>query len=102
MRMMLKATIPCKAGNDAVRNGTLGTTVEKILADIKPEAVYFVADGGDRTCILIFDMKDSSEMPRLAEPFFLSFNSKVTFQPVMTPADLAAGTAGMEGAAKKY
>ncbi len=102
MRMMMKATIPCEAGNAAVRNGTLGTSVEKVLADMKPEAVYFAADGGDRTAFVIFDMQDSSELPKLAEPFFLTFNAKCTFQPVMTPEDLAKAGPAMAAAAKKY
>ena len=33
-----------EAGNAAAKAGTLGSTVEKILADLKPEAAYFFAD----------------------------------------------------------
>jgi hypothetical protein len=33
-----------EAGNAAAKAGTLGTTIEKILADLKPEATYFFAD----------------------------------------------------------
>ncbi len=45
MRMLLKATIPVEAGNAAVSNGTLGATIQKILAELKPEAAYFTEDG---------------------------------------------------------
>ena len=92
MRMLMRVTMDTEKANEAVRNGTLGATVQKILTDLKPEAAYFYADdSGRRTGAVVFDMKDSSEMPALAEPWFLNFNAAVTFRPVMTPADLAKG-----------
>lgn len=96
MRMLMRVSIPVEAGNAAAKAGTLGSTIEKILADIKPEAVYFYADdSGNRCGSLVFDMKDSSQMPALSEPWFLAFNAKVSFRPVMTPADLAKGGPGI-------
>jgi hypothetical protein len=102
MRMLLKATIPVEAGNAAASNGTLGTTIQKILADLKPEAAYFTEDFGERTGWIFFDMKDSSEVPAVAEPWFLAFNAKVTLRPAMNPQDLAAGLQGLEQAVKAY
>lgn len=102
MRMMLKVNIPVEAGNAAIQNGTLGTTMEKILGEIKPEAAYFVADHGMRTGYIFFDMQDSSQIPMLAEPFFLAFNASISIQPAMNPADLAKAMAGMEHAVKSY
>ena len=102
MRMLLKATIPVEAGNAAASNGTLGTTIQKILAEMKPEAAYFTEDGGERTAWIFFDMKDSSELTSLAEPWFLAFNAKVTLRPAMNPQDLAAGLPGMQQAVRTY
>lgn len=102
MRFMLKATIPVEAGNAAITDGSLGHTIQSILEDQKPEAVYFTADGGNRTAYLIIDMQDTSQMPSFAEPWFLAFNASVEAFPVMSPEDLAKGGPSIEAAVKKY
>lgn len=102
MRMMLKVSIPVEAGNDAVRNGTLGSTIQKILADLKPEAAYFSEDNGERTGYIFFDMTKSSELPAIAEPFFLAFNATITVRPAMTAGDLAEAGPHFERALKNY
>lgn len=103
MRMLLRVSIPIESGNAHAKAGTLGSTVERILADLKPEAAYFFADdNGNRSASIVFDMKDSSQIPAVAEPWFLAFNAKVSFRPVMTPQDLATGGPGIANAAKQY
>ena len=102
MRMMMKVSIPVEAGNAAVRNGTLGSTIQKILADLKPEASYFAEDNGTRTGYIFFHMDDSSELPAVAEPWFLAFNASLTVRPAMTPQDLAAAGPSFERAIKSY
>jgi hypothetical protein len=103
MRMLLRVSIPVEAGNAAAKAGTLGTTVEKILSDLKPEAAYFLADDhGQRSASIVFDMKDTSQIPAVAEPWFLAFNAKVSFRPIMNAQDLAAGGPGITNAVKNY
>ncbi len=103
MRMMLHVVIPVKTGNAAVREGKLGPTIQKILSDLKPEAAFFTETNGNRGGYIFFDMKDSSEIPKIAEPWFLAFNATLTIKPAMTPQDLggSAGTA-IEAAAKAH
>jgi hypothetical protein len=103
MRMLLRVSMPVEAGNAAAKAGTLGPTIERILADLKPEAAYFFADDEGRRCgAIVFDMKDASEIPAIAEPWFLAFNAKVSLRPVMNPQDLAKGGAAITKAAKEY
>jgi hypothetical protein len=102
MRMMMRVSIPVEAGNDAVRSGTLGSTIKQILDELKPEAAYFSEDNGERTGYLFFDMQKSSQLTALAEPWFLAFDANVTFRPAMNLEDLVEGGAGMQAAARKY
>src|ERR1017187_73608 len=100
MRMMMTVSIPVEAGNAAIANGTLGSTMQRILGEMKAEAAYFATHGGERTGYIFFDMTDSSQLPAVADPFFLAFDARIDVQPAMNARDLAASAAGMERAAK--
>ncbi len=103
MRMLLRVSIPVEAGNAAAKAGTLGSKIEQILADLKPEAAYFLADDdGQRSGSIVFDMKDASEIPAIAEPWFLAFNAKVSLRPIMNPQDLAKAGPSITKAAGQY
>ena len=103
MRMLPRVSIPVEAGNAAAKAGTLGSTVERILADVKPEAAYFFADDhGNRSGSIVFDLKDPSDIPAVAEPWFLAFNAKVSLRPVMTAQDLAKGSPSIGKAVEQY
>jgi hypothetical protein len=100
--MLLKVTIPVEPGNAAAKAGKLGSTIQSILADLKPEAAYFTDDHGRRAGLIVFDLKDPSEIPAVAEPWLLSFNASIEFHPVMIPEDLARAGSAIEKAVKKY
>jgi Protein of unknown function (DUF3303) len=102
MRMSMTVSIPVAAGNTAVRNGSLGTTIQHILADLKPEAAYFYEDHGERTGFIVFEMNDSAQLPAIAEPWFLAFNARLSVRPAMNSQDLEAATPGMKHAVEKY
>ena len=93
MRMLLKVKFPIEPFNTAVKDGSAGKKIKRILDEIKPEAAYFSAVDGHRGGILIVDLPDASKIPSLAEPWFLQFHAECELYPVMTPEDLAkAGT----------
>ena len=101
MRMMVQFSIPVETGNEAARTGALGAEIKKIIEAVKPEAAYFLAGtAGERGGFMVFDMKDTSEIPSIAEPLFLAFNAKVNFYPVMSAEDLAKAIPSIEAAVK--
>ncbi len=89
MRMLMNIIFPLEPFNSAVRDGTVGSKMKAILDQIKPEAVYFTEQNGQRGGILVVDVKDSSEIPSLAEPWYLTFEADVEFRVAMNPEDLA-------------
>jgi hypothetical protein len=95
MRMMVQVTIPVEAGNATIKDGSLMSAMQSAIADLKAEAAYFCAFDGQRNGFIVFDMKDTSEIPGIAERFFLAFNAKVSFYPVMNAQDLAAAGPGI-------
>jgi hypothetical protein len=102
MRCLLKVSIPTEVGNECISNGSLSKTIESILNDLNPEAAYFTAERGARTAFVVCNVKDESEIPSIAEPWFLAFNAQVEFHPAMTMADLKKAAPGFEKAVRKY
>jgi hypothetical protein len=100
MRMLMQVTLPHEEFNEAVREGTVGGTMKRILEATKPEAVYFTEHYGQRGAILIVEVAEPSRVPALAEPWFLAFNADVEFHIVMSPEDLAK--AGLDALGKQW
>ena len=100
MRILLHVKFPHEPFNTAVRDGSAGEKMKRILDDAKPEAVYFTEYQGRRSAILIINLADPSKVPAFAEPWFLTFNANCEFRVVMTPEDLAK--AGLDALGKKW
>ena len=102
MRFIVKARMDVEAANALARQGKLGSTIQSIVEDLKPEAAYFVADEGQRTAILVVNMEDASQIPAIAEPWFLALNAEIEATPAMVAEDLEKAGPAIEQAAKKY
>lgn len=97
MRTLMKVTLPVEAGNRAIVDGTLPTTVQNMIDATKPEASYFYTETGKRSMMFVFDMKDTTQIPKIAESFFMALNADVQFFPVMNASDLKIGLAKVVG-----
>ncbi|HUC18260.1 MAG TPA: hypothetical protein VMA37_11335 [Acetobacteraceae bacterium] len=93
MRMMLRITIPTESGTRALKDGSFHKAMQQTMERIKPEATYFVAHEGKRCAMLFFDMRDTSEIPGIAEPWFVALNAELELVPVMNQEDLQKGLA---------
>jgi len=101
--MLLQMSFPVEKSNELIRTGELGKVLEKILKDMKPEAAYFCATNkGERGGFIVFDMKDPSQIPAVAEPLFLKFNATLSLTPAMNVEDLAKAGPGIEKAVKEF
>ncbi len=100
MRVLMHVKIPHDEFNKAVRDNSVGDKIGRILEEAKPEAVYFTEYGGWRGAIIAVNIKDSSEIPAYAEPWFLQFNANVEFHVAMTPQELREG--GLDKLGKKW
>ena len=67
MRFLVKAKWPVEKANHLARHGELGKSVQSIVEDLNPEAAYFYTDEGKRTALMVIDLQDASELPRIAE-----------------------------------
>jgi hypothetical protein len=93
MRMMMRVSVPIEAANKAIQDGSMGKILQAQLEKLRPEAVYFHAADDVRTALLFIDLKEASDMPVVADPFFQGLGAHITFTPVMNVPDFQAGLA---------
>lgn len=96
MRVMLHAHVDTEAGNDAIRSGKMPQMLNKVIEQLNPEAAYFYPSMGRRSCMLVFDMQDSSQLPAAAETFFMELGAEVEVVPVMNRDDLEKGLKALQ------
>lgn len=64
--------------------------IERVLNQIKPEAVYFALAEGERGIYLIVNLPSDEMMGTVIEPLWTIFNCKshINFTPVMELSDI--------------
>lgn len=102
MRFVIQAQVPADIGNDRIRDGSLGKTIQAILEEQQPEAAYFTEIGGQRTAILVVNLDNPAEIVKYSEPWWLSFGGTVEWHPAMVAEDLMAAGEHFEHAVTHY
>jgi hypothetical protein len=102
MLFLMTVRFQNESGNAALRDPEFGAKMHKLLKKIKAEAAYFTTIDGQRGGHIYLKMDDASQIPAIAEPFFLWLHAEVTFSPVMRPVDLAKAAPGIKSAVKHW
>lgn len=100
MKLLFSITLPNGPFNAAVKDGTVGAKLGRILEAMKPETIYFTDREGLRGAVAVVDVADGSKIPALCEPWFLTFEAKITTHIAMTPDDLKK--AGLDAIGKSW
>ncbi len=100
MRMMMLVQIPIEPFNTPGQERSHWGEDEADSGRGKPEHVWFSERDGKRGGILIVNVDSPSDVPRLAEPWFLTLNAEVEFRIAMTPEDL--GRADLDSLGKTW
>ncbi len=102
MKYLVKVTLDTETANAAIRDGSLMEKTQRILAEIKPEAAYFVAENGGRTQYLVVNADAATSLQSLAEPWWLLFKADVSVLPAFTVQDMESLGPVIEDISKKF
>jgi len=91
MRTLMKVSIPVATGNQAVKDGSLPRTVMAFVERMKPESCYFSAEQGMRTAYFVFELEDPTQIPVIAEPFFMNLQASIALAPAMNLEEMRRG-----------
>jgi hypothetical protein len=100
MRLMLRISLPPEPFNTLAREGVVGQKIGRIIEETGPESFYFTGNKYGRGAVAVFDLQDSSGLPAVVEPWFLTFNAEVEYDSALTPQEL--GEANLEEVIKKW
>jgi hypothetical protein len=91
-----------EAGNDLLKDPQFGKKMQALLTEVKAEAAYFTTICGSRGGFIVVNLNDASQIPAIAEPFFIWLKAEIDWYPVMTPEDLGKAGPSIEAAFKKW
>ena len=91
MRVLMTVQFDTQISNQAIKDGSLPKLIQAFAERYRPEAAYFTVHNGDRTAYFVYDLADVSQMPVIAEPFFMGLGAKIHTVPAMSTDDLQRG-----------
>ena len=102
MRYIMSIRIPIDRGNELLRDPKFGEKMHQLVTGAKAEQAYFSTIDGQRGGYIVVNIQDASEIPGLAEPFFLWLHADIKFQPIMTLEDLQKAGPGIGAAVQNW
>jgi hypothetical protein len=101
MRFMITCRIPVEKGDELAKAGSLHSTIQSIMEELKPEAAYFSDIVGGRVGYIVVNMDDASQIAAIVEPLFLGLGAAIQVHPVMTPEELGRATPAIKQASQE-
>ena len=101
MRFMITCRIPMEKGDELTKTGSLHSTIQSIMEELKPEAAYFSDIEGGRGGYIVVNIDEASQIAAIVEPLFLGLRAAIQVHPVMTPEDLGRATPAIKQASQK-
>lgn len=89
MRFLVHIEFPVEPFNTHVRDGSSGDRIRRVVEATQPESIWFSETDGRRGAVAVHELESVSEIPRIAEPWFLTFAAECRFRVAMTLDDLA-------------
>ena len=83
--------MPTEAGNKVVHDPDFLKKLEEYMDKVKPEAAYFLPQGGERSAAFVVNIESNYQIPPLVEPLFGWMGANVEVIPVMNFDDLKKG-----------
>lgn len=102
MRFMISFRMPTDKANAVIKEGKLPQTIQSIMEELKPEAVYFTDVDGARGGYFIVNMDEASDLAAVAEPLFFGLGATIKVHLVMTAEDLQKATPAIDQAAQNF
>ena len=101
MRFMITCLIPVEEGNESATAASLGSTIQSIMEELKPETAYFFDIEGVRGGYIVVDMDDASQISAIAETLFVGLGATIEVHRMMIPEELGQATSELEQASQK-
>jgi hypothetical protein len=79
VKILFNITFPVERFNELARKGTAGQKLASILEATKPESIYFTGNQSGRGAVAVYDCVDGSQVPAVAEPWFLTFDAQIEY-----------------------
>ena len=80
----------------------MGQKMETVIGDIKPEAIYYCLDKGQRTIYFVVSVENSSQIPSICEPLWHTFNADIEMIPAMNQEDFNVAMQSIGPVMSKY
>ena len=95
MRFMITCRIPVEKGEELAKAGSLHSTIQSIMEELKPEDAYFSDIEGGRSGYIVVNMDDASQISAIAQTLFLGLGAAIQVHRVMTAEKLGQPTPAM-------